>query len=122
MNIIRLYANHGKHEQVNSEFKIDLDLLQMPSGEFGSNDLGCQPAALAKAILRQIGQRGFWLGSDAPVRHQAKRWRLKTVKQQLTYGASPLIQAGRRVILGLGANDRAAKAFGRLHADLLASA
>jgi hypothetical protein len=39
------------------------------------------------------------------VRHAAKRRRLKTVMQELVYRAGRLIEHGRRLILGLGAND-----------------
>ncbi|CAM4237001.1 hypothetical protein ROSA5918_26515 [Roseateles saccharophilus] len=81
----------------------------------------CQLAALAMDILRLMGQRGL-LGPDAPVRHAAKRRRIKTVMQELIYRAGRLIAHGRRCILGLGANDRAAKAFTRLHSELLAPA
>ena len=56
-------------------------------------------------ILRLIGQRGL-LGPDAPVRHAAKRRRLKTVMQELIYRAGRLIRSKRKLVLGLGANDR----------------
>ena len=38
--------------------------------------------------------------------------------QELIYRAGRLIEHGRRLVLGLGANDRAAQAFERLHAQL----
>ena len=57
----------------------------------------------------------------APVRHPAKRRRLKTVIQELIYRAGRLITSGRKLILGLGANDRSAKAFARLHGELFAA-
>ena len=66
-----------------------------------------------------MGQGGL-LGPDAPVRHAAKRRRLKTVMQELIYRAGRLIQSGRQLILGLGANDRAAKVFARLDGELFA--
>jgi len=119
--IIALYADHGTHEQFHSEFKTDLDLTRLPSGKFDTNYLVCQLAALAMNILRLIGQRGL-LGPDAPVRHNAKRRRIKTVMQELIYRAGRLIETGRRVILGLGANDKAAKAFIRLHAQFVPTA
>jgi Transposase DDE domain group 1 len=118
--IIALYADHGTHEQFHSEFKTDLDLTRLPSGKFDTNYLVCQLAGLAMNILRLMGQRGLH-GPDAPVRHSAKRRRIKTVMQELIYRAGRLIETGRRLILGLGANDRAAKAFARLHGDLFAS-
>ena len=71
-------------------------------------------------ILRLMGQRGL-LGPDAPVRHSAKRRRIKTVIQELIYRAARLIAHGRQLILGLGANDRAAAAFRRLHGELAAA-
>ncbi len=117
--VMALYADHGTHEQFHAEFKTDLDLERLPSGKFDTNYLVCQLAALAMDILRLMGQRGL-LGPDAPVRHAAKRRRLKTVMQELIYRAGRLIQSGRRLILGLGANDRAAKAFARLNEQLFA--
>ena len=118
--IMALYADHGTHEQFHSEFKTDLDLTRLPSGKFDTNYLVCQLAALAMNILRLMGQRGL-LGPDAPVRHSAKRRRIKTVMQELIYRAGRLIEHGRRLILGLGANDRAAKAFARVHGELFAA-
>ena len=68
-------------------------------------------------ILRLMGQRGL-LGPDAPVRHSAKRRRIKTVMQELIYRAGRLFEHGRQLILGLGANDRAAGVFIRMNAQL----
>lgn len=115
--IIALYADHGTHEQFHSEFKTDLDLQRLPSGKFDTNYLVCELAALAMNILRLMGQAGLH-GPDAPVRHSAKRRRIKTVMQELIYRAGRLIAHGRRIVLGLGANDRAATAFERLHRQL----
>jgi len=119
-DIIALYADHGTHEQFHSEFKTDLDLERLPSGKFDTNYVVCGLAALAMDILRLMGQAGLH-GPDAPVRHAAKRRRLKTVMQELVYRAGRLIEHGRRLILGLGANDRAAAAFSRLHGELFAA-
>jgi hypothetical protein len=119
-DIIALYADHGTHEQFHSEFKTDLDLTRLPSGKFDTNYLVCQLAALAMNILRLMGQRGL-LGPDAPVRHNAKRRRIKTVMQELIYHAARLIEHGRRIILGLGSNDRAATVFTRMHAQFAAT-
>ena len=118
--IIDLYADHGTHEQFHAEFKTDLDLTRLPSGKFATNALVCELAALAMNILRLMGQQGL-LGPDAPVRHSAKRRRIKTVMQELIYRAGRLIEHGRRLILGLGANDRAATVFMRLHVQLTAA-
>ena len=118
--IISLYEGHGTHEQFHSEFKTDLDLERLPSGKFDTNALVCALAALAMNILRLLGQAGLH-GPDAPVRHEAKRRRIKTVIQELIYRAARLIDHGRQRILGMGANDRSAQAFGRLHGELLAA-
>ena len=118
--IMALYADHGTHEQFHAEFKTDLDLERLPSGKFDTNYLVCQLAAVAMNILRLMGQSGL-LGPDAPVRHAAKRRRLKTVMQELIYKAGRIIEHGRKLILGLGANDRGAKAFRRLHGELFAA-
>ena len=119
--IIALYADHGTHEQFHAEFKTDLDLTRLPSGKFDTNALVCRLAAVVMNILRLMGQRGL-LGPDAPVRHQAKRRRIKTVMQELIYRAGRLIEHGRQLVLGLGANDRAAAVFMRLHAQFAATA
>ncbi|MBE0547765.1 MAG: transposase [Rubrivivax sp.] len=120
-DIIVLYADHGTHEQFHCEFKTDLDLTRLPSDKFETNYLVYQLAAAAMNILRLTGQRGL-LGPDAPVRHSAKRRRIKTVMQELIYRAGRLIQTGRRLSLGLGAYDRAAKVFMRLFAQFAATA
>jgi hypothetical protein len=80
-------------------------------------------AALTMNILPLMGQAGLYglYGPDAPVRHEARRRRLKTVMQELVYRAGRLIEHRRRLILGLGANDRSAKAFTRLHGELFAA-
>jgi hypothetical protein len=118
--IIARYADHGTHQPFHSELKTDLDLTRLPSGKFDINDLVCQLAAVAMNILRLMGQRGL-LGPDAPVRHSAKRRRIKTVMQELIYRAGRLIQTGRRCILGLGAHDRAAAVFMRSFAQFAAT-
>lgn len=115
--IVALYAAHGTHEQFHAEFKSELDLERLPSGKFDTNYLVCQLAALAMNILRLMGQRAL-LGPDAPLRHAAKRRRIKTVMQELIYRAARIVEHARRFVLGLGANDRAATVFARLHHEL----
>ena len=71
-------------------------------------------------ILRLMGQRGL-LGPDALVRDSAKRRRTKTVMQELICLTGRLFQTGRRLILGLWANDRATKVCLRSFAQFAAS-
>ncbi|MGH6625680.1 MAG: IS1380 family transposase [Burkholderiaceae bacterium] len=108
--IIALYADHATHEQFHSEFKSDMDLARLPSGKFDTNDLVCALAALALNILRLIGQRTL-TGKDAPVRHAAKRRRIKTVMQEMMFKAARMIKHARRWVLGLGAHDSGFAAF-----------
>lgn len=96
--IIKLYENHGLSEQFHSEFKSDLDLERLPSGKFATNALVMALGSFAYNILRLIGQLGL-LGEYSPVRHPAKRRRLKTVIQELIYLAARLVSRARRLTL-----------------------
>lgn len=96
--VITLYRDHGTSEQFHSELKSDMDLERLPSGKFAVNSLIMSCGALAYNILRYIGQLGL-LGDKSPVRHPAKRRRIKTVMQELMYFAARLIESGRRLIL-----------------------
>ena len=89
--LIALYADHATHEQFHSKFKTDLDLERLPSGKFDTRYRVCQWAGLAMNLLSLMGQRGL-LGQNAPVRHPAKRRRLKTVIQELNYRVGRLIK------------------------------
>jgi hypothetical protein len=110
--IIALYADHGTHEQFHSEFKSDLDLERLPSGKFDTNYLVLSLAALAYNVLRLIGQHTL-LGDDAPLRHPAKRRRLKTVIQELITVAARVLTHARRIVLDFGAHCPAFTAFNR---------
>jgi hypothetical protein len=96
--IIGLYKDHGTSEQFHSELKTDMDLERLPSGKFEVNSLIMGCAALSYNVLRYIGQLGL-LGEKTPVRHPAKRRRIKTVIQELMYLAARLIAKGRRLWL-----------------------
>ena len=99
--VIKLYEGHGLCEQFHSEFKSDLDIERLPSGKFATNALVMSLAVLAYNILRCIGQMGL-LGDVSPVRHPAKRRRIKTVIQELIYMACRVIRSGRRYKLRFG--------------------
>lgn len=96
--VIELYADHATAEQFHSELKTDLDIERLPSGKFATNALMLALAGLAYNILRLIGQIGL-LGDWAPVRHPAKRRRLRTVMQELMYMAARVLRTGHRVVL-----------------------
>ncbi len=115
--IIDLYKDHATHEQLHSEFKTDMDLERLPSGKFDTNFLVCTLAAVAMNILRLMGQNAL-IGKDAPLRHAAKRRRMKTVMQEMMFKAGRMIKHAGRWVLGLGANDSALTVFERLYRQL----
>jgi hypothetical protein len=118
--IIKLYENHGLSEQFHSEFKSDLDLERLPSGKFATNALIMALGCFAYNILRLIGQLGL-LGDYSPVRHPAKRRRLKTVIQELMYLAARLISTSRRLKLRFSRHCPGFEAFCRVYTRLSAT-
>ena len=115
--IIKLYQDHGTSEQFHSEFKTDMDLERLPSGKFATNSLIMSLAGLAYNILRFIGQLGL-LGDRSPVRHSAKRRRIRTVIQELMYRAARLIESGRKLKLRFSRHCCAFDAFQRVYQRL----
>ena len=115
--VIELYCDHATHEQFHSEFKTDMDLERLPSGKFDTNYLVCQLAAVAMNLLRLIGQNTL-NEPDAPVRHAAKRRRIKTVMQELMFKAARMIRHAGRWVLGLGESDRGFAVFERHYGQL----
>jgi hypothetical protein len=100
-SVIELYKHHGTHEQFHSEFKTDLDLERLPSGKFDTNDAILHLAAFAYNCLRLMGQLGL-TGELAPIRHPAKRRRIKTVLQEIMYRAAKFVVHARRLVLDFG--------------------
>ena len=99
--IIELYRHHGTHEQFHSEIKSDLGLERLPSGKFDTNDVILHLASFAYNCLRLIGQLGL-TGEVGPVRHPAKRRRLRTVLQEVMYRAAKFVEHARQLILDFG--------------------
>jgi hypothetical protein len=118
--IIALYCDHATSEQFHSEFKTDLDIERLPSGKFATNDLVMACAVLAYNILRWIGLEGL-TGKDAPIRHEAKRRRLRTVMQELMYVAARVVESGRRLALKFSAHCPAFPSFEAVYAKLAPS-
>ncbi|WP_348694065.1 IS1380 family transposase, partial [Stutzerimonas balearica] len=98
--VMDLYCDHATSEQFHSEFKTDLDLERLPSGKFDTNNLVMAFATLGYNLLRWMGLR--LTGPDAPVRHPAKRRRLRTVMQELMIMACRLVYSGRQWVLRFG--------------------
>ena len=116
--VIGRYAKHGTHEQFHSEIKTDLDLERLPSGKFDCNDLILHLGMLAYNCLRLIGQLGL-TGELAPVRHPAKRRRIKTVLQELMYRAAQFICKARQRLLDFGRSCPVVAVFRAVQEDLL---
>ncbi len=117
--VIALYKDHATSEQFHSEFKTDLDLERLPSGKFDTNDLIMTLAAMSYNMLRWIGLIGL-TGEISPVRHPAKRRRLKTVIQELMYRAARLIATGRRLKLRFSRHCTGYRAFDSVYRRLVA--
>ncbi len=117
--IIGLYNDHGTSEQFHSEFKTDMDLERLPSGKFATNALIMALAGLTYNILRFIGQLGL-LGDHSPVRHAAKRRRIRTVIQELIYRAARLVETGHRLKLRFSRHCQAYGAFQQVYSCLAA--
>ncbi len=112
--VIELYAGRGASEQFHSEIKTDLDVERLPSGKFATNSLVLSLAGFVYNMLRIIGQFGL-LGPDSPVRHPAKRRRIRTVMQEIMYLAGRLIRTGRSLKLRFGKHCPAFNAFRLLY-------
>lgn len=105
--VMDLYRDHATSEQFHSGFKTDLDLERLSSGKFATNNLVMAFATLGYSLLRWMGLR--LTGPDTPIRHLAKRRRLRTVMQELMYMACRLIRSGRQWLLRF---DRHCPGFG----------
>lgn len=116
--VISLYCDHGTSEQYHSEFKTDLDVERLPSGKFATNDLVLTLAGLAYNVLRLIGQRSL-IGGHSPVKHAAKRRRIKTVIQELMYLAARVVRTGRTSLLRFSRYCRGFAVLSRYYQELL---
>jgi hypothetical protein len=116
-HVIRLYEDHGTGEQFKSEIKSDMDMERLPSGKFATNALILTLGGLAYKMLRAIGRFGLVDGKP-PVRHPAKRRRIKTVIRELMYLAARLVKIGRRLKLIFSRHCTAFGAFQALYARL----
>ena len=115
--MIDIYKDHATSEQFHSEFKTDLDIERLPSGKFATNDLVMAHAVLTYNILRWIGLIGL-TGEISPVRHPAKRRRLRTVMQELMYLAARVVEIGRSLALKFSKLCPAFPSFEAVHQKL----
>ena len=100
--VIKLYHDHGTSEQYHSELKSDMNVEQLPSGKFGVNTLILFCAMISFNLLRTIGQQVVARAHLAPVKIKVRRWRLKTVLQNIIYTPVRLIRHARQIKLRFG--------------------
>ncbi len=117
--IIQLYREHATSEQFHSEFKTDLGIERLPSGKFDTSDLILALSSMAYNMLRWIGI-SVLLGAVTPVRHKAKRRRLRTVIQEIMYLASQLIATGHRLKLKFSSKNRALRLRSYMDSSVIA--
>jgi hypothetical protein len=115
--ILALYRDHATSEQFHSEFKTDLDLERLPSQSFDGNDLVLSMGVMVYNILRWIGLAGL-MEEDSPVRHTAKRRRIRTVLQEMIYVGAQLYEKNRFLILRFGKSTPAFSPFQRVYQQL----
>lgn len=115
--VIGLYEDHGTSEQFHSEIKSDLDMERLPSGKFATNALILTLGGLSYNILRFIGQIGL-VDGHTPLRHPAKRRRIRSVMQEFMYLAARLVRTGRRLKLVFSRHCPAFEAFRTVHMRL----
>lgn len=100
--VINLYHDHGTSEQYHAELKSDLDVERLPSGKFCVNQIVLLCAMVSFNLLRGLGQEAIQRAELAPVRIKVRRWRMKTVLQNLVYCAGKLVSHAGRLELHLG--------------------
>jgi hypothetical protein len=91
-----------------------MDLERLPSGKFATNSLIMSLAGLIYNIRRFIGQLAL-CADRSPVRHPAKRQRIRTVIQELMYRAARLIETGRKLKLRFSRHCSVFAAFHRVY-------
>lgn len=99
--VIELYHAHGTSEQFHSELKTDLDLEQLPSGKFQTNELVLLLRMIAYNLLRLIGQESL-RENDTPLRKRVSRRRLRSVMQDMIYLVCRMVKHARRWKLSFG--------------------
>lgn len=102
--VVELYHNHGTSEQFHSELKSDLNIEQLPSGKFCVNKIVMLCGMIAFNLLRTLGQEVLARTQLAPMNIKVRRWRLKTVLQNIVYCAVRVIRHARGLRLHFGKN------------------
>lgn len=114
-----LYRDHATCEQYHSEFKTDMDLERLPSGKFASNALILSMGNFVYNVLKWIGLVGL-MGKNSPVRHKAKRRRVRTVMQELIHIGAHIYERGRRLYMRFGKTSPGFNSFRWVYQQLCA--
>lgn len=114
--IIDLYHDHGTMEQYHSEFKTELDIERMPSGDFETNSLIQMLGLLAYNLLRVIGQESLQADDHPPLRKRVHRRRLRTVIQNMITIATKFVFHAKHWRLKVNRNHSWLPTFRRLYA------
>ncbi len=100
--VIHLYHDHGTSEQFHSELKSDMDVERLPSGKLCVNKIILLCAMVAFNLLRSLGQEVVARAALAPQKINVKRWRMKTILQNIIYCAVRLVRHAGRIELHFG--------------------
>lgn len=100
--LIGLYHDHGTSEQFHSELKSDLDIERLPSGKLCVNKIILLCGMIAFNLLRGLGQEVIRRAALAPQRITVRRWRLKTVLQNIIYCAVRIVRHAGSIELHYG--------------------
>ena len=100
--VIELYHDHGTSEQFHSELKSDMDVERLPSGKLCANKIILLCAMVAFNLLRSLGQEVLARARLAPQKIKVRRWRMKTVLQNIIYCAVRLVRHAGRIELHFG--------------------
>jgi hypothetical protein len=101
-DVIKLYHAHGTMEQFHSEFKSDMGLERLPSGNFATNTRIMFLGMLAYNILRIIGQHSLTNDTYRSKKRDVSRRRLRSIMQDLIYLAARLVRKSNRLWISFG--------------------
>ncbi len=102
--VIDLYHDHGTSEQFHSEFKTDMGVERLPSGNFNTNKLIFQLAMVAYNLLRRISIDIVEFAPERVKSKGVKRRRLKTVLQSIINSGCQFIKKAGTVTIRFGRN------------------
>ena len=118
--IINLYSKHATSEQFHSEFKSDMRIERLPSGNFKTNSLIMTLAVFAYNILRVSSQ--MWIESNfTETRHPVMRRRIGTVIQSLINVSCRVIRSCRQIKLRFSCDYSIFKSFNYIYERLCMS-